>query len=179
MQQIPLQEVALMKRQAGFTLIELMIVIAIIGLLVAIVIPDLLTTRQQSEVEACKASLRGVQSALELYYTHYKYYPQALSNLVTEGYLGEDSDKDPWNTQFLYAPDSGGAGSGNGSSGQSSGGGSGNQSTNYFLGSAGPDRVPGNDDDVEPPINTKRHSFKSKSSSAGGGSVGGTGQTAE
>ena len=97
-----------MKRQAGFTLIELMIVIAIIGLLVAIVIPDLLMTRQQSEVEACKASLRGVQSALELYFTHYKYYPQTVNQLVVEGYLGEGSDKDPWNKDFMYKPDYGG-----------------------------------------------------------------------
>ena len=160
-----------MKRQAGFTLIELMIVIAIIGLLVAIVIPDLLMTRQQSEVEACKASLRGVQSALELYYTHYKYYPQTIQQLIVEGYLGEGNDKDPWSKDFMYKPDYGSATGG--STGQGD-----NQATNYLLGSSGPDKTPGNDDDVEPPINTIRHSFKAKgAASQGGGSVGGTGQT--
>ena len=161
-----------MKRQAGFTLIELMIVIAIIGLLVAIVIPDLLMTRQQSEVEACKASLRGVQSALELYFTHYKYYPQTVNQLVVEGYLGEGSDKDPWNKDFMYKPDYGGG------TGTSTGSGD-NQASNYFLGSSGPDKTPGNTDDVEPPITTTRHSFKAKGAVQGGGDVGGTGQAAQ
>ena len=76
-----------MKKEKGFTLLELMIVIAIIGLLIAVVIPDLLKTREMAEIEACKASLRGVQSSLELYYTHYKNYPENLQVLITEGYL--------------------------------------------------------------------------------------------
>lgn len=152
-----------MKSQRGFTLIELMIVIAIIGLLIAIVIPDLLKTREQSEIESCKASLRGVQSALELYYTHYKYYPENLNTLILEGYLSENSDKDPWNKEFRYEgiKSSGGTGDTTGSTG-------GKTSSNYRLGSDGPDGKSGTDDDIEPPINPKRHSFKAKPLEEGG-----------
>ena len=159
-----------MKRQKGFTLIELMIVIAIIGLLIAIVIPDLLKTREQSEIEACKASLRGVQSALELYYTHYKYYPTNLQSLISEGYLSENSDKDPWQRNFRYQPlyAGGGAGDATGASG-------GKTASNYLLASDGPDGKKGTDDDVEAPINPKRHSFKSSGATGDSGDSGGEG----
>jgi type II secretion system protein G len=156
-----------MRKQSGFTLIELMIVIAIIGLLVAIVIPDLLQTRMQSEIEACKASLRGLQSALELYYTHYKYYPDNMKTLITEGYLSENSDKDPWQHEFMYQPKYGGGGSDEGSTNKTA--------SNYLLGSAGPDGKKGTDDDIDPPINSKRHSFKQAGDAGGSGASGETG----
>lgn len=161
-----------MKGQKGFTLIELMIVIAIIGLLIAIVIPDLLKTREQSEIEACKASLRGVQSALELYYTHYKYYPTNLQSLISEGYLSENSDKDPWQRNFRYQPlySGGGAGDATGSSG-------GKTASNYLLAADGPDGKKGTDDDVEAPINPKRHSFKSTGATGEGGETGAEGES--
>jgi len=152
-----------MKKNKGFTLLELMIVIAIIGLLIAIVIPDLLKTREQAEVESCKASLRGVQSALELYYTHYKYYPDTLLVAINEGYLQEGGDKDPWGRLYRYVKGDPGA---SGSSNEAGGG------NNYQIGSNGPDAKQDTDDDVEPPINTKRHSFKNKTTSdAAGDSV--------
>ncbi|MFH1824061.1 MAG: prepilin-type N-terminal cleavage/methylation domain-containing protein [Candidatus Firestonebacteria bacterium] len=143
-----------MKKQKGFTLIELMIVIAIIGLLIAIVIPDLLKTRRESEIQSCSASLRGVQSSLELYYTHYKYYPEKLITLITEGYLSEGSNMDPWHMSYEYQPlYAGGEGD--------TGSGEGKTASNYLLGSNGPDGKKGSDDDIEPPINPSRHSLKS------------------
>ena len=141
-----------MKKQKGFTLLELMIVIAIIGLLIAVVIPDLLKTREMAEIEACKASLRGVQSSLELYYTHYKYYPENLQILMTEGYLQENGNKDNWNKELRYALTSG-SGAENEAEGTMT-------ANNYLIGSDGPDGKQDTDDDVEPPINTKRHTFK-------------------
>ena len=152
-----------MKNEKGFTLIELMIVIAIIGMLIAIVIPDLITTQETARRESCKASLRGVQSALELYCTHNKYYPTNLQTVISEGYLSEGSDKDPWDRQFRYQPlySGGGAGDATGASG-------GKAASNYLLGSDGSDGKKGTDDDVEAPIDTKRHSFKSFGQSGDG-----------
>jgi general secretion pathway protein G len=149
-----------MRRKKGFTLLELMIVIAIIGLLIAIVIPDLLKTRESAEIESCKASLRGVQSALELYYTHYKYYPDNLLTPINEGYLQENGDKDPWGKTLRYRTASGG---GSGAADEAQGA---KTANNYLIGSDGPDGKQDTDDDVEPPINTKRHSFKTNKGSA-------------
>ena len=92
------------KNERGFTLIEMLIVLGIIGLLMTIVIPDMFKTRETSNREACTASLRGIQSSLELYYTHYKYYPDNLQALITEGYVSEGSDKDPWSNVYNYQP---------------------------------------------------------------------------
>ncbi len=153
-----------MRKEKGFTLLELMIVIAIIGLLIAVVIPDLLKTREMAEIEACKASLRGVQSSLELYYTHYKYYPDNLQVLMTEGYLQENGNKDNWGKELRYTLTSG-SGAANEAEGTQT-------ANNYLIGSDGPDGKPDTDDDVEPPINTQRHTFKkSRSNEAGAAGV--------
>ena len=85
----------ILRIKKGFTLIEMMIVVEIIGLLAAIVIPDLIETQKEAQIEACKVSLRGVQSALELYNTHFKFYPQKLEELISAGYLPEGSNFDP------------------------------------------------------------------------------------
>ncbi|OGF46230.1 MAG: hypothetical protein A2231_09665 [Candidatus Firestonebacteria bacterium RIFOXYA2_FULL_40_8] len=109
-------------------------------LFIIIILPDLLRTRECSEIDSSRASLRGVQSALELYYTHYKYYPENLEIPIKEGYLAKGGDKDPWKTPYKYerSPDK----------------------SNYLIGSAGEDNKFDTDDDVEPPINTPRHTFK-------------------
>jgi type IV pilus assembly protein PilA len=59
----------------GFTLIELMIVIAIIGILAAIAIPQFASYRQKSYNSASQSDLRNVKTNLEAFYADYQEYP--------------------------------------------------------------------------------------------------------
>ncbi|PKK91761.1 MAG: hypothetical protein CVV64_03605 [Candidatus Wallbacteria bacterium HGW-Wallbacteria-1] len=55
------------KNRRGFTLIELMIVIAIIGILAAIAIPNFSKARKQARLKACIANMRTLEGAIEMY----------------------------------------------------------------------------------------------------------------
>ena len=59
----------------GFTLIELMIVIAIIGILAAIAIPQFAAYRAKSYNSAAQSDLRNVLTVLEAYYADFQKYP--------------------------------------------------------------------------------------------------------
>lgn len=73
-----------MRKRKGFTLIELMIVIAIIAILAAILVPNFLRARNQGQLTACKSNLKNMGTALEMYSTDYSgTYPSAASRLTT------------------------------------------------------------------------------------------------
>lgn len=63
-------------REKGFTLVEIMIVVAIIAILAAIAIPNFMTARSKSRANACKANLRQIESAVEQW---------AMDNTKTDG----------------------------------------------------------------------------------------------
>ena len=55
------------KRKKGFTLIELMIVIAIIAILAAVLVPNFMRAREASRLTACKSNLKNISTAVETY----------------------------------------------------------------------------------------------------------------
>lgn len=67
------------ERQRGFTLIELMIVVAIIAILAGILIPNFVNARAQAQTAACESNLRQIATALELYYADNQVYPPSGS----------------------------------------------------------------------------------------------------
>ncbi len=73
-------------RASGFTLIELMIVVAIIGILAAIAIPKFANLIRQSQEGATKGNLSGIRSALSIYYgDNTGVYPTDLPGLTVNG----------------------------------------------------------------------------------------------
>jgi general secretion pathway protein G len=99
------------QNQKGMTLIEIMIVIAIIGGLMAILAPKFLGQKDKANVGQAKIQMGQIANALSMYYNDCGKFPAALENLVTadpgctnwgpEAYL-KKAPKDPWNNPFGY-----------------------------------------------------------------------------
>lgn len=56
-----------MLRRKGFTLVEIMIVVAIIGLLAAIAIPNFVRARETAQAQACIANLKQIEGAIQVW----------------------------------------------------------------------------------------------------------------
>jgi general secretion pathway protein G len=101
----------------GFTLIEIMVVIMILGILAALIVPKVLERPAQAKIAKAKQDLQSIQSALEMYYVDNGIYPtqeQGLMALVKQptisplpnewkdgGYL-KKLPKDPFGGQYIY-----------------------------------------------------------------------------
>ncbi len=104
-------------KQKGFTLIELMIVIVILGLLATFIVPKLMSRPEQARVVKAKNDIRAIETALKLYKLDNGFYPtteQGLKALVKKpqtppipqnyrpnGYL-DKVPKDPWGHPYIY-----------------------------------------------------------------------------
>ena len=84
--------------ESGFTLIELMIVMAIIGLLSAIAVPIYLRAVQRAKEAVLKEDLHTMRQAIESYTVDKEKAPQGLDDLVQAGYL-KSIPKDPITNQ--------------------------------------------------------------------------------
>ena len=97
----------------GFTLIELMIVVVILGLLATMVMPKILDKPEQARRTKAKVDIRSIQSALAMFKTDVGRFPtttEGLQALVAnpglkgygkEAYL-ERVPTDPWGNKYLY-----------------------------------------------------------------------------
>lgn len=92
------------KNQAGFTLIELMIVMAVIGVLMSVAIPSYIGAVRQAKEAVLKEDLHVMRSAIDSYTADKQKAPQSLDDLVSNGYLREipidpmTKTKDTWQT---------------------------------------------------------------------------------
>lgn len=105
------------RRQGGFTLIEIMVVVVIIGVLGAMVIPQFMSRPDQAKVTAARTDIQALGTALEMYRLDNFSYPstqQGLEALVKKpsgtppaknwnprGYL-KNLPEDPWGTPYQY-----------------------------------------------------------------------------
>lgn len=74
----------MVRREKGFTLIELMIVILIVGILVGIAVPVFVSARGNSSQKVCKANLRAMKSAATVYEASSGAYPVSVDQLVPD-----------------------------------------------------------------------------------------------
>ena len=101
----------------GFTLIEIMVVVIIIGLLAAFIVPQIMGRVDDARVAKAKQDIQSLETALTMYRLDNSKYPtseQGLAALVTQptdpsikhwrpgGYLQRVS-KDPWGNDYQYA----------------------------------------------------------------------------
>ena len=70
-----------MMRRIGFTLIELMIVVVVIGILAAIAIPKYSSVKEEANRAACRTNMRAIASAEAVYYGKYNRYSDQLTEL--------------------------------------------------------------------------------------------------
>jgi general secretion pathway protein G len=74
-------------RQSGFTLIELMVVAAIIGILASIAVVQLRQTPQRAKEAALKENLYVLRNCIDQYFTDKGKYPDSIQTLVADGYI--------------------------------------------------------------------------------------------
>jgi general secretion pathway protein G len=103
----------------GFSLIELMVVIVILGLLATFLLPKIINRPDEARITKAKSDIKTIESALKLYKLDNGIYPtteQGLQALITKpetepipknwkkgGYLDTNSlPKDPWGNNYIY-----------------------------------------------------------------------------
>lgn len=105
------------KKQTGFTLIEVIVVVVILGILASVVVPKVVNRTGQAQIVKAKQDIRAMESALQLYRVDNFDYPttdQGLSALAEKpttspeprnwqsgGYI-KSIPKDPWGNEYQY-----------------------------------------------------------------------------
>lgn len=100
--------------QSGFTLLEVMVVIAILGLIAALIVPNVMGQSEQAKVKLTRTNMAGIANTLDLYKLDNHQYPttaQGLAALVEQppgvenwnpaGYL-QSLPQDSWGNPYTY-----------------------------------------------------------------------------
>jgi len=102
------------RRQAGFTLIEIMVVMVIIGLLMALVGPNLIGRSEKAKVQAAQMQIERLGTVLDTFRLDVGRYPTSQEGLQVlvqrpmgvdrwDGpYLNKGVPKDPWDRPYIY-----------------------------------------------------------------------------
>lgn len=127
------------EKARGFTLVEMLLVVTIIGILAALTIPRIVGRTEQARITAAQADINGgIKSALGQFEVDNGFFPKSMQDLLTQpsnakNWHGPYLDKmpsDPWGNPYIYYYP-------------------GKHSANsYDLLSVGPDGKEGTDDDI-------------------------------
>jgi general secretion pathway protein G len=103
--------------QAGFTLIEIMVVVFILGLLVTLVAPRIIGRTDQARVTKAKADIKAIEEAMNMFKLDNGFYPSSAEGIAAlvqapprarrfnpDGYLPK-VPVDPWGNEYLYQSD--------------------------------------------------------------------------
>lgn len=116
------------RHAAGFTLIEVMVVIVILGLLATIVGVNVIDQGDRADIDATKLQISTIDDAAKLYYRQKRKVPETLEDLVPSHL--EDLPEDPWGNEYMIEPDPN------------------KPRSAWIIYSWGPDQEDGTDDDI-------------------------------
>jgi general secretion pathway protein G len=95
--------------QAGFTLVEIMVVIVILGLLATMVAQNVIGASDEARAKTTETSLKSIHEAVTLYYTKVGKLPSSLEELTDNeakgGALLMELNKDAWGNDFILRGD--------------------------------------------------------------------------
>jgi len=92
-----------MRSEKGFTLVELMIVVLILGALAAIAIPRIMGGAQTARISACSTNIDMLNSQIEMYNANTGAWPTALTDVTADpNYFPDGAPQCPLGTTYIY-----------------------------------------------------------------------------